>query len=229
VSDPSPRARRLAAPRWLEPRLVVGVILVLASVVVGARVFATAGRYTEVYVARHQLVPGEHLAAGDLGVGRIRFSDDGGAYIAAASAPPLGYLVTRPVGLGELVPLAALSSSGVTASASRLVTVPVVPGHLPAGLGHGDLVDVYETPKVADGSAVPPPVEILASVAVDAAEGGSQSLTGSSTVSVVLAVPPDQVARVIHAVESGSVDVVRVPAAAAGAAPSPPPSASAAP
>jgi hypothetical protein len=229
VSEPSPRARRLATPRWLEPRLVIGILLVLASVVIGARVFATAGRYTQVYVARHQLVPGEHLAAGDLAVGRVRFGGNGGAYVAAAGAAPLGYLVTRYVGPGELVPLAALSSSGTTTSASRLVTVPVAPGHLPDGLGHGDLVDVYETAKVAAGGAVPQPVEVLAGVAVDAADGGSQSLTGSSTVSVVLAVPPASVARVIHAVESGSLDVVRVPAAAAGAAPSPPASPAASP
>jgi hypothetical protein len=130
--------------------------------------------------------------------------------------------VTRLVGPGELVPLDALSRSAADPAVSRLVTVPVVPGHLPDGLAHGDLVDVYETPKVADGSAVPAPVQVLAAVAVDAADGGTESLGGSSTVSVVLAVPPDQVARVIRAVESGSLDVVRVPVAAAGSAPSPP-------
>src|SRR5687768_14738118 len=37
---PSPTARRLALPRWLDTRLVLGVLLVLVSVLVGARVLS---------------------------------------------------------------------------------------------------------------------------------------------------------------------------------------------
>jgi hypothetical protein len=222
VSDVSPRASRLATPRWLDTRLVLGVVLVLLAVVAGARVFAAAGRYTQVYVARHQLVPGEHLGVSDLGTGRVRFNGDGGAYISVTDAPPVGYLVTRYVGPGELVPLGALSASGATPAASRLVTVPVAPGHLPDDLGHGDLVDLYLTPKVAAGVKVPAPTQVLSAVAVDADDGGSAELSGGSMVSVGLAVPLALVATVVHAVESGTLDVVRVPAAAAGPAPSSP-------
>jgi hypothetical protein len=232
VSDVSPRASRLATPRWLDTRLVLGVILVLVAVVVGARVFAAAGRYTQVYVARRALVPGEHLAASDVATGRIRFTGDGGQYIAASGGAPVGYLVTRYVGAGELVPRGALSASATTVTQTRSVTVPVAPGHLPDDLSHGDLVDLYLSAKVAAGSNVPAPIEVLSAVAVDSDDGGSQALSGGSMVSVVLAVPLDRVATVVHAVESGILDVVRVPAAAAGPAlspPSPAPSASVSP
>jgi hypothetical protein len=217
------RRHRLVMPRWLDVRLVAGVALVLLAVVAGARVFAAAGRYTEVYVARQPLAPGEHLRADDLGIGRIRFGGGGGSYIAATGSPPVGYLVTRYVGLGELVPLAALSGSGAAPAQSRLVTVPVAPGHLPDDLAHGDLIDLYLTPKVSDTDNVPPPTTVLTSVAVDSDDAGSQSLSGGSMVSLVLAVPLDRVASVVHAVESGTLDVVRVPAAAVGSAPSSPP------
>jgi hypothetical protein len=99
--------------------------------------------------------------------------------------------------------------------------VPVTPGHLPDDLAHGDLVDVYLTPKVGTEAKVPRPVQVLASVAVDSYDDGSRSLAGGSTVSVVLAVPAGRVADVVHAVESGTIDLVRVPAAAAGSAPLP--------
>jgi hypothetical protein len=221
VLDASPRARRLATPRWLDARLVLGVVLVLVAVVAGARVFASADRYTEVYVASRPLVPGEHLGPTDLSVGQVRFSGEGSAYIAAAGHPPVGYLVTRYVGAGEFVPLAAVSATATHTADSRLVTVPVAPGHLPDGLGHGDLVDVYLTPKVASGRRVPAPIPLLASVAVDSYDDGSQSLSGGSTAAVVLAVPLDKVVAVVHAVESGTIDLVSVPAAAAAVAPSP--------
>jgi hypothetical protein len=222
VSDGSRRASRLATPRWLDLRLVLGVLLVLLAVVSGARVFAGAGHYTGVYVARHALVPGEHLAAGDLSVGEVRFNDDGASYVAASGRAPIGYVVTRYVDAGEFVPLAALSANSAQVTDSRYVTVPVSPGHLPDGLDHGDLVDVYVTPKVATGDKVPLPSRVLAAVAVDSDDGGSQSLSAGSTVAVVLDVPAADVATMVHAVESGTIDLVRVPAAAAPTALAPP-------
>lgn len=221
MSDRSPRASRLATPRWLDARLVLGVVLVLVAVVVGARVFASAGRYTNVYVARHALVPGEHLNADDLSTGQVRFSGEGGSYVGVASVPPTGYLVTRYVAAGEFVPLTALSAAASTPGASRYVTVPVTPGHLPADLDHGDLVDVYLTPKVAAGATVPLPTLVLSAVAVQADDGGSQSLSAGSAVAVVLTVPTARVSAVVHAVESGTIDLVRVPAAVAAGGPGP--------
>lgn len=44
----SPAARRLASPRWLDGRLVLGVLLVLASVLVGARLLSSADRSQQV-------------------------------------------------------------------------------------------------------------------------------------------------------------------------------------
>jgi hypothetical protein len=221
VSDASPPASRLATPRWLDTRLVIGVVLVLLAVVVGARVFATADRYTRVYVASHPLAPGEHLVAGDLTVGQVRFHGQGDAYIAVTGAPPVGYLVTRYVGAHELVPLDALSASATAAAASRFVTVPVQPGHLPDDLGHGDLVDVYLTAKPAGGAAVPAPTLVLPAAAVADSSGGARSFSGTSTISVVLSVPTERVGQVVHAVESGTIDLVRVPATDAAAVPSP--------
>lgn len=207
----SPRAVRLATPRWLDARLALGVLLVAVSVVAGARVFASADNLTAVYVASHELVPGQHISADDLVVSHVRLRGQSGLYIAAAAAPPVGYVVTRYVGAHELVPVAALATA--TASGhSRLVTVPVQPGHLADALVRGDLVDVYLTAKAAAGQAVPQPVLVLAGVPVESRAGGTRTFSASSAFSVVLSVPVDKVADVIHAVESGTIDLVTVPA-----------------
>jgi hypothetical protein len=194
---------------------------VLVAVVVGARVFAGADRATDVYVAAHALVPGERVVAADLTVGWVRFHGQGGSYVAASRTAPVGYLVTRYVGAHELVPLSALAARPGASLGSRLVTVPVQPGHLPVGLGHGDLVDVYLTPKPTGGGPVGTPKEVLAGAPVDSTDGGARSLGGSTSVSVVLAVPVAVVGAVVHAVESGTIDLVEVPPAVAALAPSP--------
>jgi hypothetical protein len=209
----SPQARRLATPRWLDTRLVIGVLLVLFAVVAGARVFASADHYSRVYVAKHDLVPGERLTSDDVAVGQVRLSGEAHLYIAAGS-PPVGYVVSRYVGAHELLPVAALTA-GTAAPNTRLVTVPVSAGHLPPTLGGGSLVDVYVTPKTGAGAVAPAPMLVLAAAAVQSRDGGSRTFGGDSTLSVVLSVPADQVATVVHAVESGTIDLVAVPAAVA--------------
>ena len=210
----SPVARRLATPRWLDARLVLGVVLVLFAVVAGARVFASADHFSAVYVAKHDLVPGERLTAADVAVGHVRLAGLGHLYIAAGALPD-GYVVDRYVSANEIVPVAALSPGALPAN-TRLVTVPVVAGHLPPGLGRGSLVDVYMTPKSGGGAATSSaPVLVLAGAAVDARDSGSRAFGGESTLSVVLSVPVERVADLVRAVESGNIDLVAVPAASA--------------
>jgi hypothetical protein len=210
---PLPKATRLSPPRWLDARLGLGVLLVLFAVVAGARVFAAADHYSLVYVARHDLVPGERLSADDLDVGRVRLTGQASLYV-GTGAPPVGYVVTRYVGARELLPAAALTATPATNG--RFVTVPVTPGHLPPDLGRGSLVDVYLTPKTGAGADVPAPSLVIAGAAVQSRVGGSRTFGGDSTLSVVLAVPSDRVADVVRAVESGTIDLVAVPASAAG-------------
>lgn len=206
---PAPRATRLAAPRWLDVRVVAGVLLVLLSVVAGARVFASADNTTAVYVAAHDLVPGEHVSADDLATAKVRLEGAGDRYVAAA-APPVGYVVTRYVAAGELLPAGALGT-GAASTNSRFVTVPVQPGHLSDGVQRGVLVDIYLTPKAATGAEATEPELVLAGVPVESREGGSRSFSGSSTLAVVLAVPAAKVAAVVQAVGSGTIDLVQVP------------------
>lgn len=215
----SPPAARIATPRWLDLRLLAGVALVLVSVVAGAAVVGSADRSVRVYVARHALAPGQHLQADDVAVGRVRLYGRGGAYVSADGPAPTGYLVVRPVGARELLPVAALVA-GPDAAGTRHVAVPVSPGHLPAGIRRGDLVDVYVTAKAAGAGPVPEPELVLAAAAVDAQEGGARTFGASgSTLTVVLSVPEQRVGQVVQAVQSGAIDLVRVPRAPASALP----------
>jgi hypothetical protein len=213
VTEASPPARRLTTPRWLDARVALGLLLVMASVVIGARVFAAAGRYSEVYVARRLLVPGAHLSAGDLTTGRVRFDGEGGRYLAAGS-PPVGYLVTRPVAAGEFVPAGALTRSPAELTATRLVTVPVAAGHLPLDLGRGDEVDVYLTAKPMPGGS--PSSRLLLSSALVDAISGAGAFSANDVSAVAMLVPAREVAGVVHAIEAGTIDLVRVPSSPVG-------------
>ncbi|MDQ1697352.1 MAG: Flp pilus assembly protein RcpC/CpaB [Frankiaceae bacterium] len=97
--------------------------------------------------------------------------------------------------------------------------MPVQPGHVGDGLGRGDLVDVYLTPKTGSGAAVPAPTLVIAGVPVESRDGGARTFAGSASLAVVLAVPAADVAALVHAIESGIIDLVTLPRSAAAAGP----------
>ena len=206
----SPRAPRLGSPSWLDGRLVLGVLLVLVSVLVGARALAGADTSQQVWVASHALAPGTVLAASDLEAGRVRLFGTSGRYVAGSK--PVGYVVNRGIGARELLPVDALSAPGQQLQ-RREVTVPVAAGHRPPDLARGDQVDLYVTPDAKalrqDARLTPRLVLPAVTVARVVRPGGLAS--SSQDQPVVLIVDPSQVLAVVQALAEGRIDLVRVP------------------
>lgn len=215
MNDPgSPSASRLATPSWLDGRLVLGVLLVLVSVLVGAKVLAGADRSQQVWSTTHVLAPGTVLTAGDVELTRVRLFGTSGRYLAGPA--PVGYVVLRTVGAHELLPHDALTAPGKQVQ-RRDITVPVGYGHLPTDLRGGDVVDLYVTPddkairRGEKGVDLTVPRLVLSDVVVARVTRSSGLTSSGQTVPVVLTVDPSQVLAVVQALADGTVDLVRVP------------------
>lgn len=217
-----PAARRLATPSWLDTRLVLGVLLVLVSVVVGARLLASADTSSSVWVVTRDLAAGSTLSDGDLERSQVRLFDSGPRYLLAVGAKPVGYVLARPVGARELLPRDSLVRPDAVGTARREVAVPVPAGHLPDDLRAGQQVDVYVTPGGTAGRAVAATTAsgtqlVLARVTVTA-RSRAGGLGGSAGTGVVLAVAEADAPALVAAVQQGPVDLVRVPRADEAAA-----------
>jgi hypothetical protein len=155
-----PPALRGHRPAWRDPRLWIGIVLVAASVVVGARVLASADDTVQVWAAAGDLGAGQRVEAGDLVAQRVRF-DDGDAlagYFTVDDELPADLELTRSVGAGELLPRAAVGTPDETG----LVEMPIAvePELVPPDIESGDVVDVYVVAPIsadADGSQREPP------------------------------------------------------------------------
>lgn len=183
---PAPTATRLRAPSWRDPRLLVGVLLVLASVVLGARVVATADDTSPFYAAARPLVPGDLVEADDVVVVDVLLDDTSSTYLRADADLAPGTVVTRTVGQGELLPRAALGSQGDVAV--QAVGVPV-DGARPSGLVTGAVVDIWVAQPDPDrAGAFTDPERLVqgATVAGVADSGSALGSTGGSTVQVLL-------------------------------------------
>src|SRR5918993_4212520 len=106
VTDlPSPAARRLQLPSWLDLRLVTGVLLILLSVGAGASLLSSADRSVLVWAADRDVAAGTVLTPEDLRPARVRLFESAPRYLDVAAAPT-GRTVTRRVAEGELLPVA---------------------------------------------------------------------------------------------------------------------------
>lgn len=192
---PSPPARRLRAPSWLDPRVATGLLLIAVSVTAGARVVGSADRSVQVWSLTRDVAAGTVLAAGDVAPARVRLFDSGPLYLRTADSPA-GRSVSRDLRDGELLPASALA---VPAPAA-VVAVPVQPQHAPA-LARGQTVDVWATVKGCG------PDRVLAGVPVQEVRadraGSLSAATGS--VQVVLRVGPAEAARLIAALGGDAV------------------------
>ncbi|MGY1637734.1 SAF domain-containing protein [Geodermatophilus sp. SYSU D00742] len=228
VTGPVPR--RVRPPRWLDLRLVLGVLLVLGSVLAGARVVAAADATVPVWSATGDLAAGTVLTAADLVAVDVRLDAAAGAYL-AASTQPEGRTLARAVSGGELLPRASLEEPAELVQ----VALPVQAGHVPPGLVRGQVVDVYAVADPTVGSTGPSDVSLVVGAApVQAISGRAEGVlsTATTTVQVVVSVPVARAAAVLAAIAGRplvvvvheSVDVA--PRTGAGAVPTGAPTAS---
>ena len=136
-------AARLRAPSWRDPRVLVGVLLVLASVVAGGRLAAADDASVRVWVARATLASGDEITERSLVAVRVGLRESAPRYLSADAELPRGLVTLRTVGAGELVPAASVGE------ASRLERTPLglpYDGEVPRAMVKGALVDVWVTP-----------------------------------------------------------------------------------
>jgi hypothetical protein len=195
-------------PRWLDLRLVLGVLLVLGSVLLGARVVGAADATVPVWAVAADLSAGTELSAGDLVAVDVRLDTAADAYLSAGTRPE-GRVLARAVRAGELLPRSALEEPAELVQ----VALPVQAGYVPPGLERGQLVDVYAVADPAAGATV----AVDGSVTLVVGGAPVQALTGRSdgvlstpttTVQVVVSVRADDAPDVLAAIAGRPLVVV---------------------
>lgn len=217
ATTPVPSAARTARPGWRDPRLWVGIAIVAASVVAGARLLAAADDTVRVWSAASDMGAGDRVTAEDLVASRVRFADDAalGGYFTTEEELPSDMQLTRGITAGELLPRSSIGS----ATASGLVELPVAvePEQVPPSVDAGAVVDVYVvgSTRVEDGKAQPASLQegpVLAGATVVEAPELAESFGTSGKRQLVLAVPEADATRffaVLGAYDAPVLTVVR--------------------
>jgi hypothetical protein len=206
----APAARRLGSSRWRDPRLAVGIILVAASVVLGARVMASADDTIPIWSLRDDVPAGSSLMSDDVTVTHVHFEsvDDADRYFEGDQTLPSDWVAEHDLVAGELLAKSALTKP--EAGAVDEMSLPVTEGFYPPDLAPGDRVEVWVTPDESiDPSAdVVPPLKDVAVLDVFAVDS---SLDNTSTVvSIALEdVDDNTLSQLLPAIQAGSVQLIR--------------------
>lgn len=216
---PTPVAKRLQRPSWRDSRLVVGVLLVLVSTTLGAKLVASADDRVPVFVASGDLAAGDAVTGQSFKRVDVRLGEGAAAYVSALVATPSGSFMLRDVRAGELVPVTAVGSADRVTVQRLTVRVDAVSAMT---LARGTRVDVYvsDTPTGAPSDAKPKAVVALKAVAVADVRSSGGGFGSAATTSVQLYVPSAQVPTLVEAVDAGAkVTLVPVPGAITGTTP----------
>jgi hypothetical protein len=197
------RPQRERGALRLDPRLVIGLVLIAASTFGVWTLVSGLDDGVEVFVARDTLTPGTRIAAEDLATESVRLGASASHYLIAGDLPEEGLVVARTIEAGELVPDASVDD----ADRSGLATV-VVPsrGPLPADVAAGTRVDVW-TAREGESGFEPPSVLVPGAEIAGVIESEGMVSTGGT--SVELLVPREKVAALLGALASGdAIDLV---------------------
>jgi hypothetical protein len=203
-------SRPKRAPRpgvWFDPRLLIGLVLVLGAVGGVAMVVAASDRTTAVYAARDALMVGDRVTAADLELSQVRLDGALPLYVTPERMPADGLVLARTVAAGELIPVSAV---GASADAGVTTVVVDLTDALAEAVVPGAVVDVWSSPQAERGEFGPPTVLVARAGVVRVLEPSGLSV-GTSRRSVELRVPRDAVAAVLTASANGAAIAV-VPA-----------------
>lgn len=201
-------AGRLHRPGWRDPRLLVGIMIVLVSVAAVVALVAAQDRTVAVYAAGEDLDVGAAVDADDLRVEQVHLANAAEHYVTVEDGLDEDLQVLAAVDAGELLPQRAV---GEADPQGRQAVILEVDHTLSSAVASGRSVDVwatYQSASQSEGQARADQVvtaATVASVSEDSSAFGSQQRT-----SVEVLIDPEDMAAVLEARGEAQIAVVPV-------------------
>ncbi|KIC68425.1 hypothetical protein AB0284_01220 [Pseudarthrobacter phenanthrenivorans] len=183
VPEANATAARLKRPSWRDPRLLLGVLLVLVSVAGVIYLVDSADRTTEVYAARDGIAVGERLTPENVVRAKVRLGDTEQHYITVESGLPEGVVALQRIAKDQLVPRASL---GEVDGLDRKPVALNIEQTLPSQAVAGARVDVWVAQPDAKNGFNEPRLLLPGAEIAEVTSGSTALGSSKSTVLMVL-------------------------------------------
>jgi hypothetical protein len=183
-------------------RFWLGLILVIGSATVGARLLGSASHRVPAVVAAHSLAEGTTVTTADLEVVSVAVPN----VVSIVTSPDelVGKVLAQPLNAGSLLSPSVVADSG--GATTRTIALPIRAGHLP-NISRGSLVDVWVTPSLEGVAAPGPATRVVADALVADAP---IDVDPTSDTSISLQVSNENVQPLVQAMRDGLIDLVVV-------------------
>lgn len=186
---------RLKKPSWKDPRLLVGILLVLASVVGVISLLGAADQTTEAFVAREPIAVGEKVGVDKLNRVKVRLGDVEQHYLTPESGLAEGLVAVQRIGRDQLLPRESL---GTLDALDRKPVAVSIDEALPAQAVAGSRVDVWVAlPDARNGFNQP--TLLLPGAEIAQITAGSTALGSAKSTVVMVLVPDEQMPKLLGA------------------------------
>jgi hypothetical protein len=180
-------AARLKKPSWRDPRLLVGILLVLASLAGVIVLVGTADRTIQVYAARESIAVGQKVSKDDLTIVKVRLDDVESSYVTLEDGLPEGKVAVQRVAKNQLLPQESL---GAADTLNRKPVAISIQESLPSQAVAGSRVDVWVALPDARAGFGTPQLLLPGAEIAQVTEGAST--LGASKEKVVLVLVTDE-------------------------------------
>lgn len=202
-------AARISKPSWKDPRLLIGVLLVLLSVAGAVALVGSADKTTQVYAAREEIAVGQQITTEDLSIVKVRLDEVEEGYITVEDGLSAGKVALQRVARNQLLPRESL---GTADALDRKPVAIAMDGELPAQAGPGARVDVWVAMPGA-AAAYEDPQLLLPGAEIAQIVPGSATLGAAKTSTVLVLVTDGQMPKLLGAqANKAKVSVVWNPA-----------------
>lgn len=194
-------APRLRRPGWKDPRLMVGVLLVLVSVAAVVLLVRQADSRGEYWAAAQDITPGSALKAEHLTVVSANLGDSSQSYLPADQPVPDNVAAVATVRQGELLPAGGLAARDPEERQQITVQVSDV---LPEHLSNGDRVDLWVAFPDDTGRGFFEPELVAVSAEVVGTSESTTAFGAGVTGNVALMLGPEEVPEILGAQANGA-------------------------
>jgi hypothetical protein len=186
---------RLKKPSWKDPRLLLGILLVLASVAGVVSLVGAADQTTEVYAAKGSIAVGEKLTGDNVNRVKVRLGDVESRYVTAESGLPEGLVALQRIGPDQLVPKESLGKADALNRKPVAITIDEA---LPEQATAGSRVDAWVAlPDARNGFGEPK--LLLPGAEIAEVTPGSTTLGSSRSTVVLVLVTDEQMPKLLGA------------------------------
>ncbi|AJT42969.1 hypothetical protein UM93_07715 [Psychromicrobium lacuslunae] len=187
---------RLRKPSWKDPRLLIGVLLILFSVSAVLLLLGNAERTVEAFVSTGDIVVGQKLETASMSKVKVRLDELQGAYYLAADQFPSGAVAVQMIHSGQLIPK---SSVAMVDESHRKPVAVTLEQKLPAAAQVGDRVDIWVAEVDPKTGLTALPQLILPSVEIEALERAKPGLMTQDQDLVYVLVDAPRLPVLLHA------------------------------